>query len=728
MTGQEAETDKLARLLDEYFAAECAGDPLDLANFERRAGEQAHEFRQVVDLADKLGELGQLMDPDAPVLETSQPDQVGRFDIHGILGSGGFSDVYFAWDPELARPVALKCLKALTPESNARAVAEGRILGQLRHPNVVEVYEMDEAGGRVYVAMALAPGPNLHSVLAAMRGEEAAAGGAIAAESAQLATELKSIGARCRLVAKLARALAYCHEQDVIHRDIKPSNIILEGPAAPTLVDFGLAHTESDGVDSHVTEQFVGSLLYLAPEQIESERTGKRRASDQWSLGVLLYELLTLRNPYDRERPLDTRLAITGPPPPPPSKLERAVPRDLDRICLHVLTRSPEARYPSMGAFADDLEAFLEHRAISLREPSLARLVASTLRRYRLRIAAVVGAALLPWALNGYSQWMGLRTKLASLEVAARQSEGPNWQETFTQFKATEVRVGDFDAGIFGHILPLMSEIDRLREAARERFNRDLTDAFEKVLEEPLRQRQMHVALTTFADWYPNLARAEDVFPHRHSYSMASLDVTGGQLWQFVAAGSTRGSGQIQLASRNPQDGLQPGYYRYASGGLETEFHVFLGQVIRPVKLRSVPPKIREGCVPLSSDYLILEEPVTRADFLSVVGDSLRGPTISDGIEAHVPWCFAQEFAQRVGGRLPTPKERLEAQSVVKSSSSMQAEWTSLPSWHGQPFALALLEERMDVPLSVDSFVAHPIDGFVDADHGIQFRVVIPAQ
>jgi hypothetical protein len=414
-------------LFQEYVRAAEEGEEPELVPFLARAGARAGELERRIALLRALRELGELARTDgAEVLET--PGALGRFRVLGLLGSGGLSRVLLAEDPELGRRVALKVLseaRFLSREARAWITNEGQVLARLRHPGVVRVLELGEAEGLPFLVMELVEGPSLGQALAALRDLRAGAGLARHSERAlEAALALEPIGARVELGLALARALAACHQAGVLHRDLKPSNVLLEDRDEPRLIDFGLGNlaTREESL-TDVTQSLVGTPAHLSPEQVEAGRTLASAASDQFALGTLLYELLTLESPFARETRSATLAAIAAAAPRPPRKIEPRIPTDLERIVLQALGREPRDRYPSVAALADDLQAFREDRAIRARRPGPARRLRLWAKRHRRELRIALVAALL-LALLGPARalWDQLRER-AALEARIEAQE-----------------------------------------------------------------------------------------------------------------------------------------------------------------------------------------------------------------------------------------------------------------------------------------------------------------
>jgi serine/threonine protein kinase len=306
------------------------------------------------------------------LLGSATPARLGRFRVLELLGSGSFATVYRAFDPDLERDVAVKVPRAgvvAAPAAASRFLGEARAMARLCHPAIVPVFEAGRAGELPYLATAYVPGRTLLRVLEAgpLRPAHAA-----------------------RVAADLADALAYAHGVGVVHRDVKPANVIVDEQEAVHLTDFGIAARHDPA--ARTPGGFVtGTPAYLAPEQIDGDGPPALPASDQYSLGVVLYEMLCGRPPFLGPPPLVLYSARFDDPLPPRS-LRPGVPRGLERICLRAMSRETSARYPSCHDLAADLRRWL--RGESARTGVAARSVGSAVRWLRERPGAAVSASL----------------------------------------------------------------------------------------------------------------------------------------------------------------------------------------------------------------------------------------------------------------------------------------------------------------------------------------------
>jgi WD40 repeat protein len=330
------------------------------------------------------------------------------YEILGVLGRGGMGVVYRARHRALNRVVALKMVLSgghAGEDELARFRREAEAVAQLQHPNIVQVYEVGEAEGRPFFAL------------------EYCAAGSLAGRLA--GTPLPPEQA-APLVETLARAVQAAHECGVIHRDLKPANVLLAGdPAAPLerlqpkVTDFGLAKKLDDPAGQTRSGVVMGTPSYMAPEQASGSGKAVGPAADIYSLGALLYELLTGRPPFRAATTGETLRQVGSDEPVPPRRLQPKVPRDLNTICLKCLEKEPAKRYASAQGLADDLHHWLKGEPIVARPVSWAEWTWRWCRRNpALALACAAAAALLAVSLVTFA-----RSRDQALRLAYRNEE-----------------------------------------------------------------------------------------------------------------------------------------------------------------------------------------------------------------------------------------------------------------------------------------------------------------
>jgi eukaryotic-like serine/threonine-protein kinase len=332
--------------------------------------------------------------------------RLDQFELVECLGTGAFGQVFKAIDTELDRPVAVKVLRGgagASREDVERFLREARSAARLRHPAIVAIHATGQApDGSPFLVEEFVHGPTL-----AARVQDGPLDPRRAAE----------------VIAALADALAYAHAHGVVHRDVKPSNVMLDPDGRPHLMDFGLAKRETDEPPETVEGQVLGTPAYMSPEQARGESRRVDGRSDVYSLGVVLYELLTGERPFRGNRRM-LLLQVLDDEPRPPRRLNDRVPRDLETITLKAMAKAPGRRYATAADLAADLRRFLRG------EPVKARPAGRLVRVWRwarrnpvpasLLLAVTVGSALGLWRLSVMSEDL---IRASALEGAAQQSQ-----------------------------------------------------------------------------------------------------------------------------------------------------------------------------------------------------------------------------------------------------------------------------------------------------------------
>lgn len=266
---------------------------------------------------------------------------IGRFKITERLGEGGMATVYKAFDERLERYVALKAIRTdlfgagLLPEIQARFEREAKALARLTHPHIVKVYDYGEHEGMPYLVMEYLPGGTLR----------------------KYAGQRLPYAQAARLLAPIARALAYAHRQNIVHRDVKPTNILISESGQPMLTDFGIAKLLDMGQSAGLTASGVGigTPEYMAPEQGMGGAIDSR--ADQYALGVVFYELLTSKRPYSADTPMGVMVKHITEPLTDPRHFTPDLPSEVETVIFTSMSKKPEERFANLDLFADNLDA-----------------------------------------------------------------------------------------------------------------------------------------------------------------------------------------------------------------------------------------------------------------------------------------------------------------------------------------------------------------------------------
>ncbi len=283
------------------------------------------------------------------VVEANGGRRVADYELLQEIAKGGMGVVYRARQISLNRTVALKMMLSgehAGAEEIARFRTEAEAAANLGHPNIVQIYETGEADGRHFFSMQLIEGGNL---------------------SQQTTRFQASPVEAAKVIAKVARAVHFAHQHGILHRDLKPANILLDKDGEPHITDFGLARHTSAHSDLTLSGAILGTPNYMAPEQAQGKTQELTTAADVYSLGTILYQLITGQVPFQAATPLETLRLVLEVDPPRPSTVNLSIDRDLETICLKCLEKNPNQRYGSAESLALDLERWLRHEPIVAR-------------------------------------------------------------------------------------------------------------------------------------------------------------------------------------------------------------------------------------------------------------------------------------------------------------------------------------------------------------------------
>jgi serine/threonine-protein kinase len=341
-----------------------------------------------------------------PVMDAAALPRIPGYEVEGMLGIGGMGIVFRARHLRLNRPVALKMLLAgeyAGPRERGRFQREAEAVAALRHPNVVQVYDVGEADGRPYFTMEFVEGGSLTQRLA---------GSPQPARSA------------ATLVATLAAAMQMAHQSGIVHRDLKPSNVLLARDGTPKITDFGLAWRLDGNAGLILSGAPMGTPSYMAPEQARGQAPAIGPAVDVYALGAILYELLTGRPPFRAATAAETIHQVLSCDPDLPSRLSSKVPQDLDTICLKCLYKEPRRRYASAAELKADLDHFLAGEAISARSERWLECLVRRARRRPVLTTLLAAGAVICVAASLACAWY-----FAEQAAAAREAQA-GWAAT----------------------------------------------------------------------------------------------------------------------------------------------------------------------------------------------------------------------------------------------------------------------------------------------------------
>ncbi|MFT7619227.1 MAG: serine/threonine protein kinase, partial [Planctomycetota bacterium] len=472
-----------------------------------------------------------------PASDLQSHGMIGRsfahYQILKELGHGGQGYVFLAEDKNLHRQVAVKILhnlQALNPKTRMRFAREAEAASKITHPGICAVHEFGEFEGMPYIAMQYVEGTPLSTRISSIQqsGSETTSfidfettqgdnrkptpskpeskTSASSSTSQSTPNTRDSIAEVVEMIESIARALHAAHEQNLIHRDIKPANIIISKDGTPVILDFGLARdSDSDAATLTQSGDLMGTPVYMSPEQIAGHRIRMDRRTDVYSLGVTLYECLTLHRPFEaatRERLFQ---AILTKEATDPSKLNRAISTDLRVIIQTAMAKDPDRRYQTAEGLADDLKAVQEYRPIAAKPVSIFGRAARWSKRHPARacliLALVIGLPLITGLLGYIRANQPQLEKQALIERDARvekhlekgfyELHHGSSKKAIEAFELALDQDGDSVEASFGYAIALIEQ-NRPQDAVKE-LNRIASITPDPTILNPVRMDALYV-------------------------------------------------------------------------------------------------------------------------------------------------------------------------------------------------------------------------------------------
>ncbi len=498
------DSDLVQRAVEAFIAARQLQADLEPTTFasdypeglRKKISSRCRHFLQFDDF------LGSIVEDDGAQSEPAGR-KFGEFVIEDELGRGGMGVVYLAYQPALRRRVALKVLASglsLSPRHVERFRREAAAAASIVHPAIVPVHSFCEVDGAYGFAMDFVPGRNLGAILDELRQQNGSnplqISGSVGLQR-DLAVTQSYVTDCARIAAEIASALAAAHQHGIAHRDIKPRNVMVDDRHKVRLLDFGLAkNIEDESLTGSL--DVTGTVHYMSPEQTLQKKVAQDHRTDVFSLGVILYELLTLHRPFDGGNLQQIVYEICFRDPKPITAHNSRVPKDLVTICEKAIEKDPQARYQTAAEFEDDLRRFLRMEPIRARPANTVQRASKWIRRHRAASVAIAAAITVSAVGLGYVAFVAAmdRAEALRLSVAADEAKAAGDFVRAIDFATDALALLPHDAAARSHLQLLRKEGElAATDALRRRAEANVKLLESRQLAGSQRERSIGLAL-----------------------------------------------------------------------------------------------------------------------------------------------------------------------------------------------------------------------------------------
>lgn len=659
----KSNSELVSKLANEYLERRRRGEKPDVAEYAERYPEFAAEIRDVFPML-------QIIEEDAAEKELSgqlqdlKLERLGDFVIEREIGRGGMGVVYEAMQESLNRQVALKVCPLTTGMSEThreRFRRESRAAAKLHHTNIVPIFGVGEQQSLMYFAMQLIDGVSLVELIEDIRQIQASvpeSSDSLGKSSAKILGSSSGSSPNpywkniAQLMVQVAGALEHAHSHGVNHRDIKPGNIMLDEAGHIWILDFGLSKSTSEA-DLTTDGELVGTLRYMAPEQMNGKADSR---ADLYSLGLVLYELLTLVPAFPQEHRGELLEAISNQQPQRPRSVERRIPRDLETIVLKLIEKNPQHRYGSADELTQDLNSFIRGEPIRARRANPIERMAKWSRRQPV-IASLCAALLLTLTLSLSLVTWKWRDEVKARETAVqKQTEANAATKAETEAKAlAESRLRQAQEIVREYLVEISKSRGLLAQnPGTQELRNNLLEKARDYYVEFLRDSKQDLALKfdaakanfELAEILNQLTAYSDLAIEEYANTVATLKSLEGE------ASSTDDLEMLRLFQRASGSLATAYMMRGRNDEAEAEFQQALEVSDQVLALDHNPDTVLDRCVTLHNLAMLFDRQRAKSDENRVKADELYTQAVEVARPLLVDQMDNPRFLRQVGNML----------------------------------------------------------------------------